>query len=178
LFGSIRQVAFVVRDLDEALRYWTQVLGVGPFFVAREVTPTTYWYRGEEASPPTIHIALGNSGDLQIELIEQLGEEPSAYRDFLDSGREGMHHMSSWVTRAQYDETRARLLAGGMVIAQEGDTRESNTRFAYFATDSVPGGLQYEISDVLDSPIHGLFEALAKMAKEWDGSDPIREGRT
>jgi len=32
LFGEMRQVAFVVRDLDQALRYWTETLGVGPFF--------------------------------------------------------------------------------------------------------------------------------------------------
>jgi hypothetical protein len=89
-----------------------------------------------------------------------------------------MHHVSSWLTRTEYDETKKRLLAGGVVISQEGGTRESNTRFAYFATDSVPGGIQYEISDVLDSPVFGLFEALAKMAKEWDGSDPVREART
>ena len=32
-FGAIRQIAFIVHDLDAALRYWTETLGVGPFFV-------------------------------------------------------------------------------------------------------------------------------------------------
>jgi len=38
-FGAIRQIAFIVRDLDAALRYWTETLGVGPFFVLRRTTP-------------------------------------------------------------------------------------------------------------------------------------------
>jgi hypothetical protein len=32
-FGPIRQIAFVVRDIDAAMRQWTEVLGVGPFHV-------------------------------------------------------------------------------------------------------------------------------------------------
>jgi hypothetical protein len=36
-FGAIRQIAFVVRDLEPALDYWTQTLGVGPFFVFRRI---------------------------------------------------------------------------------------------------------------------------------------------
>ena len=29
---TVRQLAYVVRDLDAALKYWTEVLKVGPFF--------------------------------------------------------------------------------------------------------------------------------------------------
>ena len=29
---TLRQLAYVVRDLDSALKYWTEVLKVGPFF--------------------------------------------------------------------------------------------------------------------------------------------------
>ena len=28
-FGEMRQIAFVVRDLEKALDYWTRTLGVG-----------------------------------------------------------------------------------------------------------------------------------------------------
>ena len=36
-FGQLRQAGHVVRDIDEAMAYWTQVLGIGPFFVMRRV---------------------------------------------------------------------------------------------------------------------------------------------
>ncbi len=32
LFGDVRQNGYVVRDLEAAMKHWTQVLGVGPFF--------------------------------------------------------------------------------------------------------------------------------------------------
>ncbi len=175
LLGAIRQLGFVVRDMDVALKYWTETLGVGPFFVLREQTPTSYWYRGEPSPPPTLHIALGNSDDLQVELIEQLGPEPTAYRDFLDAGREGFHHVSSWLTRDEYDRTMARTLSSGVKIAQEGQMGDGGVRWAYFATDSAPDQTQFEIADVLDLSVYSLFESLARMSKEWDGRDPIRE---
>src|SRR5512134_1649331 len=116
-FGTIRQIAFVVRDLERALGYWTETLGIGPFFVLREITPDTFRYRGEPSPAPTMTIAFANSGDMQIELIRQHDDRPSAYRDFLASGREGLQHVSSWLTRAEYDATFARMTAAGVPVA-------------------------------------------------------------
>jgi hypothetical protein len=36
-FGPIRQNGYVVRDIDAALRHWTEVLGVGPFYYFERV---------------------------------------------------------------------------------------------------------------------------------------------
>src|SRR5262245_65916980 len=107
-------------------------------------------YHGEPSPPPTLTIALANSGALQVELIQQHDEHPSAYRDFLASGREGFQHVSSWVTRAEYDAIRARMLATGTPIAHEGAMAGGGVRFAYFATDTVPGGLVYEMADLAE----------------------------
>ena len=52
IFGEMRQIAFVVRDLEKALDYWTRTLGVGPFFVMRDVVPDNYRYRGRPVPPP------------------------------------------------------------------------------------------------------------------------------
>ena len=175
LFGSVRQIAFVVRDLDRALRYWTATLGVGPFFVMRNVAPDAYRYRGAPSPAPSLSIALGNSGDVQVEIIEQHDERPSAYRDFLASGREGFQHVSSWLTRAEYDATMARARAAGLVVAHEGEIPGAGVRFAYFATDGEPGGLVYEIADVMEPQIYPLMEMIAGAARGWTGEDPIRE---
>lgn len=174
-FGEIRQIAFVVRDLRQTLQYWTETLGVGPFFVFREVSPEDFHYRGHPSPPPRISIALGNSGGLQVELIEQHDDRPSAYRDFLQSGKEGFQHVSSWLTRSAYDDTRKRLLAAGHEAAHEGVIPGSGVRFVYFATDSVPGGLVFEMADVLDPGVYPLMEQVADAARDWDGRDPVRE---
>ena len=175
LFGSIRQIAFVVRDLDATLQYWTRTLGVGPFFVLRRLSPEGYRYHGEPSPPPCVSIALGNSGDVQVELIQQHDERPSAYRDFLAAGREGLQHVSSWLSRAEYDATMKRLLAAGAVVAHEGVVPGAGVRFAYFATDTVAGGLMYEIADVMEPQAYPLMKMIADAARGWDGRDPVRD---
>jgi hypothetical protein len=175
LFGPIRQLGYVVRDLDQALRYWTGTLGIGPFFVQRQVTFEEYRYRGQVSAPPVLSLAIANSGDLQIELIAQHDDRPSPYQEFLDAGREGVQHVSSWLTREEYDAVRQTLQASGMAIAHEGTVPMVGLRFAYCATDTVSGGLMYEIADVQQPHIYPAMEMVAQAAREWDGSDPIRE---
>lgn len=174
-FGAVRQIAFVVRDLERALRYWTDTLGVGPFFVLRRLTPDEFRYHGAPSPPPCLTIALGNSGDLQVELIQQHDERPSAYRDFLAAGREGLQHVSSWLTRAEYDATMARQLAAGTVVAHEGAMAAAGLRFAYFATDVTPGGPMYEIADAMEPQVYPLMAMIADAARGWDGRDAVRE---
>ncbi|MGH7822918.1 MAG: VOC family protein, partial [Candidatus Binatia bacterium] len=167
-----------VTDLERALRYWTGTLGVGPFFVMRDLVPERYRYRGNPSPPPRITLALGNSGDLQVELIQQHDDRPSAYRDFLAAGREGFQHVSAWTTRVEYDETMRRALAAGVAVAHEGAIPGSGIRFAYFATDAaLPGGLIYEIADVMEPETFVIVRTIADAAKGWDGRDPVRELR-
>jgi catechol 2,3-dioxygenase-like lactoylglutathione lyase family enzyme len=177
LFGPLRQVAFVIRDLDRAVRYWTETLGVGPFFVLRNMSPENYRYRGRAAPPPRLSLALGNSGDVQVELIQQHDDRPSAYIEFLQAGREGFQHVSSWLTRVDYDATMERQRAAGVAIVHEGSLPGSGVRFAYFATDeaSTPGGLLYEIADVLEPQIYPVMQLIRDAARDWDGADPVRE---
>ena len=175
-FGEIRQIAFVVRDLDAALKYWTETLGVGPFFVMRRVQPDEFRYRGEPSPAPVMSIALGNSGDLQVEIIEQHDDSPSAYKDFIDRGREGMQHVSAWTTSAGYDEVMKRALDDGLTVAHEGKLAAAGVRFAYFDTEGYAGGLLYEIADLLEGAIYPFVEMIAAEARTWDGhTDPVRE---
>ena len=36
LFGPMRQVGMVVRDIEKAMRHWVEVCGVGPWFYAEQ----------------------------------------------------------------------------------------------------------------------------------------------
>src|SRR6185295_5369391 len=111
LFGPMRQIGFVVRDLDHALKYWTQTLGVGPFFVVRRLPIEKFWYHGEPSPAPHLTLAIANSGDLQVELIQQHDQNPSGFLDHLKAVGDGLQHVSAWVDRAGYDENVARLQA-------------------------------------------------------------------
>jgi hypothetical protein len=112
-----------------------------------------------------------------VELIQQHDDRASAYLEFLQAGREGFQHVSSWLTRTDYDATMERQRAAGVAVVHEGSIPGSGVRFAYFATDetSAPGGLLYEIADALEPRIYPVMQLIRDAARDWDGADPVRE---
>jgi catechol 2,3-dioxygenase-like lactoylglutathione lyase family enzyme len=169
LFGAVRQNGYVVRDIEAALEHWTNVLGVGPFYYFERVEVEDFRYRGAP-SEVEVSIALGNSGDLQIELIQQRNGAPSMYRDFLEAGHEGLQHLAYWTEAMDADLERA--AAAGFRVGQSGRIGGPDGRFVYFETDAHPGTV-VELSDI--SGAKGRFFAhLAEIGRSWDGTDPIR----
>jgi hypothetical protein len=169
LFGAIRQNGYVVRDLEAAMRHWTSVLHVGPFFHMPHVAIDELVYR-DQPSTADVSIALAFAGDLQIELIEQHDDAPSVYKDFLDAGREGLQHVSAWTQ--DYEGTLARVTAAGPRVLQHGMLL-GGLRFAYFDTELHPGTV-FEISNATAEPFKGMIDAMHDAARIWDGRDPIR----
>ena len=168
LFGEIRQNGYVVRDLEAALEHWIEVLDVGPWFVLENIELHTFRYRGK-SSPLAMSLAMSNSGPLQIELIQQLNDAPSMYRDFLEAGYEGLQHVAYWTT--DFDEVFGRASAAGFRVGQSGQFGDDG-RFVYFESDGHPGTV-IELSEVCG--VKGpFFEHIARSARDWDGSEPIR----
>src|SRR5436305_2723275 len=95
LFGPMRQVGIVVRDIEKAMRHWVEVCGIGPWFYAEQLPLSEFRYKGR-VYDIKMSVALANSGEVQLELIQQRCDSPSLYRDFLAGGHEGMQHWSSW----------------------------------------------------------------------------------
>lgn len=173
LFGPIGQLGIVVRDLDAAMRYWTEKMRVGPFFVFNQVDVLEFSYLGEPLDlevPFEARIALANSGPLQIELIDQRCPMRTSYSDFLDAGHEGLHHVGFFTEN--YDELLRRGLDTGLVIEQDGVLFNPESKFTYFGTSSHLGTLQ-ELIAVHDGN-RDLFQMIADSAVNWDGKDPIR----
>jgi AhpD family alkylhydroperoxidase len=167
LLGPPRQNGYVVRDIDAAMRHWTQVLGVGPFFYVERAPIADLHYRGEP-SGAEVSIALGQWGPLQIELIQQRNDAPSVYQDFLDAGYEGLHHMAYWTE--DMDADLERLTRAGFNVEQSGTA--AGGRFVYFQSEGPPGTV-VELSDVSGGKGQ-IFAQIAATAKSWDGTDPIR----
>jgi hypothetical protein len=169
-FGPIRQNGYVVRDLRAAMQHWIEQLGVGPWYLFAPVKLDWFRHRGQ-ASSPQVSIALANSGDLQVELIQQHDAAPSLYREFLDAGHEGLQHVAFWTT--DYQPLYDGMLADGYALGHEGQIGGPQGRFAYFESTGHPGSV-IEISDV-SGPKGRFFEAIRQAARDWDGTDPIRE---
>ena len=56
-FGPIRQNGYVVRDIEAALKHWTTVLGIGPFFYVERARITDLQYKGQPSAAEG-HVAL------------------------------------------------------------------------------------------------------------------------
>jgi hypothetical protein len=167
-FGEIRQLGYVVPDIEAAMDYWTRELGVGPFFYNPKVPIVNYRYRGESHEPHN-SVALANSGFVQVELIQTRNDVPSMYRDFLQAGRTGLQHVAYWTE--DYDADLARLTAQGFKAVMSGEVGEKG-RFVYFDTEYHPGTV-IELSEVA-GPKGKLFKMIRDAGASWDGSDPVR----
>ncbi|WP_433948334.1 VOC family protein [Brevundimonas diminuta] len=168
LFGPITQNGYVVEDVEAAARFWAETLGVGPFFMLPSIRFERYSYRGQMADPE-LRIALANSGDLQIELIEQVNDAPSAYKDFLEGNGPGLQHLSVW--SESYAADTARYADRGLEPLAEG-VLPGGIGFIYYDT-GFHGGSIMEVLD-LRPDVKARMAAIREAAKAWDGSDPLR----
>lgn len=82
------QIGFVVRDLDAAVALYEPMFG--PFW-RMDGSVAACEFRGRIADVG-LQIAFGKSGELEIELIQWVSGE-SPHSEFIQRGREGMHHL-------------------------------------------------------------------------------------
>jgi hypothetical protein len=179
-FGGFSQVGMVVRDADKTMRYLAETLGVGPFFVHREIRPGDFYYRGSPSAAPVMTLGFAQAGAIQIEVIQQHNDVPSAYTEFLAAGREGAQHLSIWLDRDEYTRARTQLTFDTQLTIVH-ESGAGGARFAYFAT-LLAGGLMIEIAEAKTAGAREMFDGYAQASTGWDGSHPIREtispGRT
>ncbi len=165
--GAVRQVGYVVNDLDDALAHWTGTLGVGPWFKIPNLVLDDCDYRGQTVSTE-ISFAIANSGEMQFELIQPQGDTPSCYSEFLAEGTAGPHHMAWWTE--DFDATLERATRQGWEQIQSGDAM--GTRFCYF--DGAQRGALAELMELNDMS-RWLADHTRDAALSWDGlSDPVR----
>jgi hypothetical protein len=165
--GPLRQVGYVVRDIEQAMMQWVR-MGVGPWHYFEAVPVEDFRYRGTPYDLE-MSVALANSGYVQLEVIQQRNDAPSLYRDFLQTAGEGPHHVAYWTEH--FDELSSVLLDSGYAVGHSGSIGVKG-RFAYFVNERCPGTI-IELSEM--SGFKGeYFKAIAEAAMHWDGSDPIR----
>lgn len=161
------QQAWVVNDLQSAMRHWIEVCGVGPFFVLEHPQLGDLRYRGH-ASTCDFSAGVAQAGRTQIELIVQHCYTPSVYRDFVPKGTEAFHHMA--VICSDYDAEVAHYVARGAPVITSGIF--GDLRFCYVDATSTVGFVVELLEDL--PTIHSFFGMVADAAVNWDGSNPIR----
>ena len=166
-FGPIRQVAYLVKDIHAALRHWTEVLGVGPFFLIENMTAHGSTFRGQPTAPQ-LSLAMAQSGPVQIEIIQQHNDAPSQFLDCVKAGFEGQHHIAFWTE--SFDAEIDRCLTAGYEILSTASSAPN--RNCFLTAVGHPGTL-IEISETA-GPKGRYFDRIADVCATWDGRDPIR----
>ncbi|WP_299195540.1 VOC family protein [uncultured Erythrobacter sp.] len=166
--GELMQLAFVPDDFDAAVTHWTQVMGVGPFFLMESIHLDGMKYRGEPTDA-VFDLALAYWGDIQIELIRPRDDHPSIYRgEYADVGG-GLHHVCILVD----DIEEAYRVCGeqGAEVVIEGSL--GKTKVIYVDPGEGPGSLVEILQQDPDGP--DLFGMIKAAGEGWDGSDPLRK---
>jgi methylmalonyl-CoA/ethylmalonyl-CoA epimerase len=123
---SIHHIAIAVRDLDAALDFYRDALGLE--LAERREVP-------EEG----VEIAFLPAGEGEVELIRPLGEEGSvAY--FLEKRGEGLHHVCLAVDDIDAAMERLRT-AGAQVLSDEPRVNAHGTRYVFVHPKSAHGVL-------------------------------------
>ncbi|OWJ63742.1 VOC family protein [Inquilinus limosus] len=170
--GPARQIGYVVKDIDRAVDYWLRVMGCGPVFHIRSMHIRNFIYRGVP-SDPELSIALFMNGPMQIELIQQNNDAPSAFRTFLEQGHHGVQHLAYWTET--FDEHLALCERRGLQIEQSGRSGRdgaANERLVYFSAEDHPGTM-IELSEISGAKGE-FFREIAAASANWDGRNPIR----
>jgi catechol 2,3-dioxygenase-like lactoylglutathione lyase family enzyme len=96
----VTQIGVVVKDMEQAIRYYSRTLGLGPFSPVTDLVPDKNWYRGE-SHPVHLRTSRAMWGAMEFELVQPLGGK-SVHGDFLETHGEGLHHLG--IETSQYDE--------------------------------------------------------------------------
>lgn len=168
--GERVQIAFVVSDLDAAMKYWTETLKVGPFVVIEEaIDGRKVVHRGKQTGMD-MSLAFSYMGDIQIELVYQINDEPSHFKEFLDSGREGLHHIAYWPS--DFEAACIHLEQSGFSEVCSIYMNDGTRNVAYYET---PAHIGTMVEIVPWTPARqAYFGRIQRLANNWDGTRPVR----
>ncbi len=95
-FGDLKvdQLGFVYRDIEKQASVMESIFGYSEFIFGEPHTQVIN-FRGKE-SQITSRLAFSRFGGTQIELIQWIDGD-CAYKEFLDQGKEGFHHIAVYI---------------------------------------------------------------------------------
>jgi 4-hydroxyphenylpyruvate dioxygenase-like putative hemolysin len=145
VFSGIFQVGVVVKNLDDAMKKYWNIYGIGPWTIYT-FNPSKVKNMTVRGKPVDYAMRVGFCfvGSLQWELIEPL-DDKSIYSEFLKTKGEGLHHLAFVVEN--YNEVVGYLKEKGIGILQGGTTPDGST-YTYLDTQDT----LYCIAEIFDLP--------------------------
>jgi catechol 2,3-dioxygenase-like lactoylglutathione lyase family enzyme len=133
-FSSLHHIAIVVKNVDEAVKFYTSI-GIGPFEEYPSLRDYTKLKQKDEIGFYNIRVKVAQIGPIQIQLV-QPGEGKSLYKDFLMKKGEGVFHLGFVVEDVDKSEAEVKKL--GLHVLSSG-RRKDGSGFSYLDTDEKGG---------------------------------------
>lgn len=129
---GVAQVSLMVKDVEETMKNYWEILGIGPWDVINCSPPVAHdlLYKGKPASF-SWKVALVMLGEIQLELIEPT-EGESIYTDFLSKQGEGLQHLQFFSLDNDIGETNQMMSEAGFPVLMGGGFADG--KFAYYDT--------------------------------------------
>lgn len=164
------QLCWVVDDIEGAVARWVEATGAGPFFLAPHIGFDELTHRGRPARLDQSS-AIGQWGDVQVELFYQHCDNPSGAREMYAPGETGPQHLTWFADDLDAETARLAGLGFDTVMTCRLPSM-GGMRIAWFDTRPLLGVMAevYEESDLM----RRLYGKVARAADGWDGRDPLR----
>ena len=166
--NGVMQMAYVVKDIHQAIDEWIKCLKVGPWFLLEHFSGENPIYRGQP-SKADVAIAMAFAGHMNIELIRPNDDHPSVYKELIDARGYGFHHWG--LASADVDTDVKRYQAMGMEVAFRAGVPTGGDVAYLDSHGSLPGFVEFiQVNPLMEQVFTGFYRA----SLSWDGTDAIR----
>jgi len=162
------QLGFLVEDIREAMDSFTKHINAGPWFLMERIQIRNVNYRGR-VTQINASLAYGNSGHVQVELIQQHDDVPSVFTEVIRTRGYGLHHQG--IAVRDFDAELNRLKDMGHEVAAYA-VNDIPSRAAFLDTK----GKFPTMIEVMETneTVEAMFTAIYHASVGWDGRDSVR----
>jgi len=134
------QIGMVVKDIDKVIEFYSSTFGIGPWQIRQGNSIKAKHH--DQIYKYNSKVAFAKFGPITLELFEVRDGRSPIHSEFLDKGREGVHHFGFQASKEEKEQITKELVKNGMEIFQEGQT--SHGSYVFFDTEKT-GGLFFEL---------------------------------
>lgn len=151
MIKKISHIAIVVSDLEDAMKFWVNTLGLPLAHV-------------EHVKDQGVDVAFLPSGDSEIELLEPVSDDSGVAR-FMNNRGPGMHHICFEVDDIK--ETLARIKAAGVPLINEEPIIGTGGKKIAFVHPKGTGGVLVELYELTPGETARRLERVEEMRQRF-----------
>jgi len=162
------QFGFIVEDIQKAMGSFTRHVNAGPWFLMERIQIRDVNYRGR-VTQINASLAYGNSGHVQVELIQQHDDAPSVFTEMISTRGYGLHHQG--VAVKDFDVELGRFKEMGHEVAAYA-VNDIPSRAAFLDTKG-EFPTMIEVMETNET-VEAMFAAIYHASVGWNGRNPVR----